>query len=170
MLRRWIATLLEWVQRLLQRKPKKMRHYRLCREERISTGFTDVFVIAKDLGDFSAAATTQTWNLTPLAVGDVVNLFVAENPMYLLGGGASVVDMDLGVTAAPTQFRTGIDVFNGIRYAVPLASFAPYAAITTPTQMTARVTVTGANLNQLTQGEIRVWAQISRANSRNLQA
>ena len=151
-----------------------MRHYSAKTLEFTKEGFTDLYILntantpltvgGAAVNDFSAGFTTQTIDLTSLAIGDAV-----------LGALIDVKSVITGPSGAPTaQVKTGT---GGV-------AITPTCAVKTATGAVTDNTVVGATIStaaeklQLalaagggdgaaaTGGEIWVWAKISRASVR----
>lgn len=146
-----------------------MRHYVLGREERISTGFTDLYVLTGP--EFSVAnATGKTLSLEPLAPGDLVmNNALLEVRTSIVGTGITLGQAS--VYAGTTQLFNLVSLLPaGARYYAPPASVPP-AVITAATALLFGIAFDAApGTFDVTAGEFCLWLSISRRKDRNLQA
>jgi len=138
----------------------------------LATGWTHVFVIPfTDLN--TTAATTKTITLLSLAVGDIVRnaAFCLTTPFD--GGATSALSLDVGHNGAtvddPDSLLDAYEIHldateilagdaNGAAFATLRTGFAPQEAA----DIEALFTATGGNLTLLTQGEIRIYLNVSR--------
>lgn len=165
MLRRWIPT---WVQRFFRSK-RNMRHYRLGREERISTGFTDVFTVYKTDFHSTTVGVPESVILAPLAVGDLVmNNTLIE--VIVPAAGLGQADGSTGLASGGSLVGASNLLAAGNRYFASPNSSAPRPAVAA-TNLVFDLTPGGAEApGAITAGEFRVWVSISRKADRNFQA
>ncbi len=151
-----------------------MRHYLLSREQRSTTGFTDLFVVTH--ADLTEATdnTDQTLTLDALAFGDkvgyeamieIVTAFDAANV-----SADNAVTVALGVTGATTQFigasaisAAGAGTAAYTAYCTA-AGGTPYPTPTGGKNILLTVDITDADgaLADFGAGELAIWLNISR--------
>jgi hypothetical protein len=115
--------------------------------------------------DFTAAATTQTVTLTSLTryanhllprAASVVGVRV-EVVTAFTGGGITAATLDVGITATPTRFVAGFDVFNvGGTYATPSAANAYFAESAGWPALAVRLNTTTGNVVDANAGIAKV--------------
>lgn len=149
--------------------------------------FTDMFVIGtkRVLGttpssaptsDLTAAATTQTFTLLALNIGDVVVYPLAQGwvkQKFTDGateGSAAVtlanLKCDVGVTGATTQFIAGVngDLIQSPGYPItaPVAAGVPYATQASSKSILATFTSSAGNMSTVTFGDLWIFVSIAR--------
>lgn len=140
-------------------------------EEMARTGFTHKAIIqaavqiGQTTGDFTAAATTQTYNLGPVVpLGAIVDNCAVKVVTALSGGAVSAATIQVGYTGTTNGFIAATTVFTGattpiVAAGADLAS-TPGKGFTAATQLVAVLTTTTANVNALTAGELHIyWRQ-----------
>lgn len=144
-----------------------MKTLRLTNAEAAATGFTHKAVISAADGDFSAAATSQTYALHTLAVGEIVRNVGRKTATRLSGGSASACTAQVGDGSTANLFTTAQSVWGAnspIDYqSGDGAGFnqAGGTAITTAATLTLTLTSTGANISTITAGEIHIYFSIA---------
>jgi hypothetical protein len=147
-----------------------MRH-QLAKRPPFVGGFTDLFILgmtaaAGGASDFTAAATTQAYNLDAFNIGDMVVFPCVHVDVItaLAGGSVSAATLSVGHTGAGTAFITTCNVFA----TTPATAHDAVAATVSLTRatssgyLTADLATTGGNVSTLTAGEVWIWAAISR--------
>jgi hypothetical protein len=128
-------------------------------------GFTHRANISFAGGDFTAAATTQTYTLMTLAAGMLVKKAALRLITALSGGAVSACVALVGKTGTTNAYVTSTNVFTGstiITKAGDGASFnqACGEAFDAASALIVTITTTGANVNALTAGEINVFFSV----------
>jgi hypothetical protein len=147
--------------------------------------FTDLFILGtkRKLGtdnrtygsDFTAAATTQTFTLLALAVGDAVIYPLAHGWVKQKFTDHATEDTaattlanlkcDVGVTGSTTKFIAGTnaDLQAAVNTPItpPVAAGAPHAT-TSAVNLLATLTSTAGNMSTITYGELWLWVAIAR--------
>lgn len=143
-----------------------MRIEELSEQEKAkSGGFTHRALIAFSLGDFTAGATTQVYNLrTSAPAGTVIQGAAFRVDKALLGGAISAATLQVGKTGTANAYITATSIFTGGTFykAGDGASFnqAGGDALTTATNIIATVTTTDANVSAATQGEFIILLKL----------
>lgn len=142
-----------------------MKTLRLTTEEAAKSGFTHKAIISYAGGDFTAAATTQSYTLAVLAIGEVVRNAARRTVTQLAGGTVSACVAVLGDSGTANLYLTSKSVLAG---ATPIdyqagdgAGFnqAGGTVYTTADTLVFKLTSTTDNIVSLTTGEIHVfWA------------
>jgi len=139
-----------------------MKTYRLKTLQHTKPGFTHLFIL--ETADF-VTNTTTAHVLRALAVGDVVLRVLQETKTYLAGPATGTVSV--GVVGALTQFTAASDVKSAAaKYVAAVASVTPYPTNTAVNLVANAVLGSGA----VTAGEVWIWANISTAADRDIQA
>jgi hypothetical protein len=155
-----------------------MRHYHAKSLEFTKEGFTDLFILSTanlpatvggaPVNDFSGGFSNKQITLTTLAAGDAV-----------LGSLVDVVTAVTGPTGAPTlQIKTSS---GGVAITPTCAVETATGCVTNNTVVGATISTTSENLvadlqvgggdgAAATAGEIWIWANISRAARKQIQA
>jgi hypothetical protein len=154
-----------------------MKSYTLKDSQRGAlNGFTDLFILGATRGtsgasDFTAAATSQSFNLKAMAVGDqvVYPLAAVFTKIAFTGTAISNVKCDVGSTDDADQFVVGtagdLSTINFSRAALVVSSAAggPYSPNNATKYVTALVTNGGAgNVTAITAGEVWIYVAIAR--------
>lgn len=139
-----------------------MKIQELSAVEMARTGFTHRANISYANGDFTAAATTQTYTLATLAAGHIVQNFAHRLITALSGGSVSAAVVLGGKTGTTNAYLTSTDVFTGstvLAKAGDGASFnqAGGEAFVGASALILTLTTTTANVSTLTAGEIVVY-------------
>lgn len=142
-----------------------MKIIQLSQGERASSGFTHKANISYANGDFSEAATTQTYTLASLAVGDLVRNCALRKVTDLSGGSVSAAVALVGKTGTTNAYCTSSNVFTSstVHYkAGDGASFnqAGGEVHIATSALIVTITTTTANVSTLTAGEIDVYFSI----------
>lgn len=145
-----------------------MRHYVLGREERISKGFTDLYVL--NGSEFSVTnATGKTLTIETLALGDMVmNNALLEVRTNLAGAGITLGEAT--VFAGATVLFNAVSLLPaGVKYYAPLASVPPHVVTASLTLAFGIAFDPAPGAFEVTAGEFWLWLSISRRKDRNLQ-
>lgn len=156
-----------------------MKHIKLRNAQQFDGGYTDLFILGvTDLrstsaagvwsygSDFTAAATTQTFTLLNLNIGDFVHgageLFVET---ALVAPGLTAATLALGYTGTTTGIIGASDIFTNA--AAAGGCFGATSATAFMTQAASKallgtLTLTGANAVAITAGRLWLYAKISR--------
>lgn len=144
-----------------------MIHYKLRNNAQADGGYTDLFVLGtkraydsstKTWGsDFTAAATTQSYNLIRLtdAAGSPLRIVNFPLPMvivrYPFSNTADNPKLDVGRTSAATAFIAGTaaDLETQDKVVVAAAAGVPYASLTADHYLTATITNVTNNISTL---------------------
>lgn len=144
-----------------------MKTLTLSNEERARTGFTHKAILSYAAGDFSAAATTQSWTLFTTAAGDIIKDAARKNVTSLTVTGASAAAFILGdgddddgylVTgssltgASPVAYQTGTGA---------LLATAGGKVFVAAGALILKLTTTDANVAATTAGEIHVYFKVA---------
>ncbi len=133
----------------------------LCSDDQTNGGFSHRVTL--DRTDINATALTQTINLRPLAIGEMVGR-VALLPTELFAAPSlSSLTISVGDTASNTQYTAAsANLFSALTQ-LPSAQSTQknYAAAS---QATIGITAVGANLNTLTAGKVTVLLEIINLN------
>ncbi len=136
----------------------------LSSQEKNETGYSHKAVISASRGDFTAAATTQTYTLAPLPVGTYVKDAAYRCQTFLTGGAVTAATVQLGKTGTANAYVTPTSVFTGgtAYKAGDGASFnqAGGEAHNSASSLIATVTTTTANVSALTAGEIHLFVKL----------
>lgn len=139
----------------------------LTNEERARTGFTHKAIISYAQGDFSAAATTQSWTIYPAAAGDIIkdaarknvtNLTIpsATAGAFILGDGDDddgyLVSASSLTGATPISYQTGTGA---------LLATAGGKVFTAAGALILKLTTADANVAATTAGEIHVYFAVA---------
>ncbi len=137
----------------------------LSENEKAATGFTHKAIISYAQGDFSAAATTQTYTLSAIAVGQWIGNAMLKLVTPLSGGSVSAAVALVGKTGTTNAYCTSSDVFTGssvLYKAGDGASFnqAGGEVFVATSNLLLTVTTTTANVSTLTAGELHVYYKL----------
>ncbi len=162
-----------------------MLHYTLRNNAQFNGAFTDLFILGtkralntstKRWGsDFTAAATTQTFTLLALAVGDCVvyplvqgwvkQKFTDHATENTAATTLADLKCDVGVTGTTTKFCAGTngDLQQAINSPItpPVAASVPHAA-QSATNLLATVTSSAGNMSTITYGDLWIFVAIAR--------
>jgi hypothetical protein len=151
-----------------------MKIIQLSNEEAARHNYTHkaILSVAPDgtaypLGDFTAAATTQTYTLMTLFAGHVVTAAAYKVVTFVLGGAISAVTLQVGFTGTTNGFIAATSVFTGGTAFVGGggASFAGSGrTFTAASALVAVLTTTTANVSVVTAGEIHIYWSIADLN------
>lgn len=139
-------------------------------EEMARTHFTHKAIISYANGDFTAAATTQTYNLGPaIAAGEVVDNAAFRIVTAVSGGAISAATLQVGYTGTTNGLITATSCFTGTAGAISAGGAglnqANGVAFAAASQLVAVLTTTTANVSVATAGELHVfWARKQLAN------
>lgn len=150
-----------------------MQHYILKNSAQFGGAYTDLFILGKTraaagASDFTAAATTQSYNLALLAVGDHVPMPLAVVMVKTAVAGLTTPKMDVGTTDDADQFVVGVNsdlaTVNFVRASLAVSSAAggAYSCIASSKYVTALITSGSENISTVTAGEVWIYAAISR--------
>lgn len=144
-----------------------MKHYKLRNVQQYDGAFTDLYILgttraAAGASDFTAAAGTQTFNLQALVVGDIVSYPLAVAWVKTAFTVVTNPKLDVGVTAAATQFIAGVnnDLATLNKGIVGVAAGAPLSSGVT--NLMATITTTVGNISTIGAGEVWIYATICR--------
>jgi hypothetical protein len=148
-----------------------MKHYVLNRAGQWGgASFTDLFVLgvgraAAGASDFTDADTAQTITLMTPVAGDIITypLVQAYTKIGFAGGALSAIALDVGYSGG-SEF-----LLNGAMYAASAAAASPLVSgsggpkvFDGATTLTAQLDTTGANLADITAGEIWIYVALCR--------
>ncbi len=138
-----------------------MKIYALSAAEQAATGFTHRANISFANGDFTAAATTQTYTLATLQSGHLIDKLAHRLVTALSGGAVSAASITAGKTGTVNAYLTATDVFTGSAVGSKAgdgASFNQAAgdAFSGASALVVVLTTTTANVNALTAGEFNI--------------
>lgn len=135
-------------------------------EEMARIGFTHKAIISYALGDFSAAALTQTYNLGPTVPANAIVDNCAVKLVTVVAGGAiASATIQVGYTGTTNGFIAATSVFTGATAGAIAAAGADLAStpgkgFTAATQLVAVLTTTTGNVSAATGGEFHIyWRQ-----------
>ena len=143
-----------------------MKTLTLSAEEAARTGFTHKAIISFTpdagfpLGDFTAAALTQTYTLAALIAGHLVGPVAYKCPTFVAGGAIASATLQVGFTGTTNGFIAATSVFAGGTAFVSGggASLAGSPkAFVAASALVAVLTTTTANVVAATAGEIHVY-------------
>ncbi len=146
-----------------------MKRYPVHPKDPFAGLFSDVFIIgvgraANRASDFTDADTSQTITLLTPAAGDVVTYPFAQawTKIAFAGGALSAVTLDVGFDGGEEWLKDGAMFAAGATIG-PLSTVAS-KAFSGSVLITAKVDTTGANLSEITAGEIWIYVTILRVN------
>ena len=130
--------------------------------------FRQLFILGVGRGtngasDFTDADAQQDFTLITPAAGDIVTYPLAQayTKIGFAGGALSAVTLDVGFTAG-SEF-----LLNGAMFTVNAGACAPLVSgsggpklFDGSTALTARIDTTGANLSEITAGEIWIYTNL----------
>jgi hypothetical protein len=154
-----------------------MKHYLLNEDQKAATGFSDLFVIPYTDAALVAAVADNTAvavTLTALALGDVVKQDVIVEPSIGWTGPSDLTaTVSVGVTGTATALTPALTITTaGAATAVSTADTsdnqtnAHYAASTAINMIATFTPDADSGIDEFTAGELKIWANISRAASR----
>ena len=154
-----------------------MKHYLLSEEQKSRTGFSDLFVIPYNDAALTAAVADNTAvavTLTSLALGDVVKQDVIVEPSVGWTGPSDLTaTVSVGVTGTATALTPALTITTGgAATAVSTADTsdnqtnAHYAAAATIAMIATFTPDADSGVDEFTAGELKIWANISRAAAR----
>ena len=144
-----------------------MVHYNLRNEAQASGGFTDLFILGsfrnfnattKVWGtDFTAAATTQSYDLIKITGADAIPIYILQYPIAMLvvkyptSNSAHNLKIDVGCTATADKFLAGtaVDCETKDLVVLPAGTVAPYVLNTASQYLTALATSASGNISTL---------------------
>ena len=146
-----------------------MKIIQLSNEETLRTGFTHKAIISSvpetafPAGDFTAAATTQTYTLMTLFSGHIVRNAAYKAVTFLSGGAISAATLAIGFTGTVAGYAAATNVFTGgtpfLAGAGASLANAPGHSLVAASAILATLTTTTANVVALTAGEVHIyWA------------
>ena len=157
-----------------------MLHYNLRNNAQFGGGFTDLFIIGVNRvraatppytisNDFTAAATSQSYNLLALDIGDIALEAALWTKIAFAGTGWSSVKTDVGSTDDADQLVVGTagdnSTVNFPRGPLQVSASAggSYSCQAASKYLTALVTNGGAGLmTAVTAGEVWIYARLAR--------
>ena len=138
-------------------------------EEQARYGATHKAVISYANGDFTAAATSQSWTLAALVAGHKIANAFLRVPTLLSGGSVSAASVTVGDTGTANAFITATDVFTGgvIAKAGDGAGFnqAGGKMYVSASNLVVALGTTTANVSTLTAGELDVYFSLAQTNN-----
>lgn len=139
----------------------------LGQPEMARTGFTHKAVISYALGDFTAAALTQTYTLATLAALDRIGDAALRMVTALSGGAVATATAEVGKTGTTNQYCTATNVFTGSAVFGKAGDGAGFNQAGGEVHIVASalivtVTTTVANVAALTAGELHVYFKLHR--------
>lgn len=143
-----------------------MKIIALSAAEQAATGFTHRANISCANGDFTAAATTQTYTLMALAVGHLIRNAALRKVTDLAGGAVSAAVALVGKTGTTNAYCTSSDVFTGSTVYYKSGDGASFnqaggeVHIAT-SALILTITTTTANVSTLTSGELNVFFSVT---------
>lgn len=161
-----------------------MVHYKLRNNAQFNGGWTDLFILGSTRAydattrtwgsDFTAAATTQSYNLIALSDSAGVPLYIVNYGMLAIikaptSNSAHNLKLDVGQTGSATAFIAGTasDCETLNKVVLPVAAAVPFATTTASQYLTALVTSASGNVSTLaaldtTKGiEFLIYANLS---------
>lgn len=142
-----------------------MQVYELSEPEIARNGYTHKAVISYAQGDFTAAATTQTYTLLTTALQSVVKDFAYRTVTLLSGGSVSACTLQAGKTGTTNGYITATSVFTGGTTIKggdgALFNQAGGDGIAAATAIVAVITTTSDNVVNLTAGEIHLFFKVA---------
>lgn len=163
-----------------------MQHTLLTRGQQYNGAFTDVFFLGTKrvrsasspftiTSDFTAAATTQTFTLLTLAIGDCVVFPLAQAWVKQKFTDAATEDTDaatlanlkcdVGITGTVTKFIAGVnaDCQQAVNSPItaPVAACTAHAALAA-VSLLATFTSTAGNMSTITFGDLWIFVAIAR--------
>lgn len=142
-----------------------MQIQQLSIEEQARYGATHKAVISFALGDFTAAATTQSYTLASVVAGHKINDAFVRVPTLLSGGAVSAATITFGDGSAAAGFITSTNVFTGgVQNKAGDGTLFNQAAgkmYTGADSLIVALTTTTANVVALTAGEINVYFSLA---------
>ena len=142
-----------------------MQIQQLSIEEQARFGATHKAVISFALGDFTAAATTQSFTLAPLVAGHKISAAFVRVPTLLSGGAVSAATITVGDGSAAAGYVTSTNVFTGgVQNKAgdgTLFNQAVGKMYTGADNLVVALTTTSANVVALTAGEINVYFSLA---------
>lgn len=140
-----------------------MKSYKLSGPEAALYDATDVIVINYAQGDFTAAATSQSYTIGSLAALDKIDNVYTRVPTFLSGGSVSAAvaiigddDDDDGFVTSSSVFTAGVNGKAGDGAYFNQRGGKVYTAAKS---LILKITTTTANVSTLTAGEIRVYVK-----------
>lgn len=142
-----------------------MKFNELSFQEKAKSGFTHKVIISYAQGDFTAAATTQTYTLkSACPIGTIIQGAAYKAPTLVLGGAISAVTLQVGKTGTTNGYITATSVFTGgTAYKAgdgALFNQAGGDALVAATDLVAVITTTTANVSVATAGEIHIFLKL----------
>lgn len=138
-----------------------MQVYELSEQEIARNGYTHKAVISYANGDFTAAATTQTYTLFSAPAATVVSDFAYRAVTLLSGGAVSACTLQAGKTGTTNGYITATSVFTAGTTAKAgdgtLFNQAAGDGLAAAIDIVAVITTTTANVVALTAGEIHIF-------------
>lgn len=113
------------------------------------------------------AATSGTFNIFPLQIGDIVDFAWLDVVKAFSGGAITAATLQLGYTGTAAAFLAAKNIFTG--GVVADGTFAGTVAHQAATNMLLTLTSTTANLSALTQGRANVYFNVIRSKESTLQ-
>ena len=139
---------------------------RLSNEEVLASGFTHKAVLSFAQGDFSAAATTQSFALFAPAASQIIDRAARRNAANLVSATATALVGILGDDDDDDGFLTSKSLLTG---ATPIVAQAGDGALLNQAcgkvynaagALTFKLTSTTDNINTVTAGEIHVFFRV----------
>ncbi len=141
-----------------------MQVYELSEQEMARNGYTHKAIISYAQGDFTAAATTQTYTLYSAPAGTIVADFSYRTPTLLSGGAVSACTLQAGKTGTTNGYITATSVFTGGTTVKAgdgaLFNQAGGDGLAAAIDLVAVITTTTANVVALTAGEIHIFFKV----------
>lgn len=143
-----------------------MVHYKIRNNGQADGGYTDRFIIGSKRAyaastrtwgsDFTAAATTQSYNLIQISDANGVPIYIVEYGAlvvvkYPTSNSAHNLKIDVGHTGSATAFIAGTaaDGETANKVVVPVAAAVPFATNTASQYLTALATSASGNIVDL---------------------
>lgn len=113
---------------------------------------------------FQTAATTQSITLFSLVPAGVIHAIKIKHSVSFAGGAIASYTIQVGIGGTLNKYASAFDVFQGgSATAFQLTSVVGSENNTVATNILVTATSTGANLNASTQGNVDIWALLSKA-------
>lgn len=106
--------------------------------------------------DFQTGSTSITVNARTLPANRTLFSIIVKHSIPFLGGSISALALDVGISGDPTRFINGFNIMQAVSSSAQDSSLVIfYPGVATDIQI--RVTATGANLSDLSQGALAMY-------------